>query len=44
MQTDLPLGQITQREEILKEKNVKCIKSKFIRDCLKKSFHREKKD
>jgi hypothetical protein len=44
MRTDLSLGQITQREERLREKNVKCHKSKFIRVCLKKSFYREKKD
>jgi hypothetical protein len=42
--TDLSLGKITQREERLREKNVKCNKSKFIRVCHKKSFHREKKD
>ncbi len=33
MQTGLPLGQITQREERIWDKNVKCPKSKFIRIC-----------
>jgi hypothetical protein len=45
MLTELPLGLITQREERLKkEKKCKMFKSKFIRICLKESFHREKKD
>jgi hypothetical protein len=33
-----------QREKRLREKNVKCPKSKVIRICLKECFHREKKD
>ena len=41
---DLPQGQIRQREKGLREKNVKCPKSNFIRVCLKERFHREKKD
>jgi hypothetical protein len=35
---------LTQREKRLREQNIKCPKSKFDRICLKKSFHREKKD
>jgi hypothetical protein len=33
----------TERKKI-KRRNVRCPKSKFIRICLRKSFHREKKD
>ncbi len=40
---DLPQGQIRQREKGLREKNVKCPKSNFIRVCLKERFHRNLK-